>query len=188
MKISVNVSTKKVTAELIALGSESKAAISRALNKTSTGVREEAVRIVGSKLDIKKGMIRKRITAYTSFGLAARVTISAKPSPLLDFKKVSFARRTRQGVSFVRVPGGPRKRLKHAFILQLNSGPRVMERAKGPGGRFVGRLPVKAVVSTSAANLIRSPAILASLLAYAEDRFAREIEREVRFRIGRRQG
>ena len=188
MRIDIKVDTKAANAAFIALGREAHTAVGRSLDRTIVGVRQLATDMTLAELNLKATAVKKRMSIRRAHGtLEAAVTIAAKPSPLLDFKGTTFAKKSRRGVSFRPKRGGPRIRLAHAFILQLKSGPRVFERAR-VGGRFVARLPVKALTSTFVSQFISGTRQLGALRKYAERRFTKELASELLFRLKRRSG
>ena len=188
MRIDVRVDTRAVEAALKALGREGKAAAGRALDRTIVGMRQLATDMTLAELNLKEGAVKKRMSIRRAHGtLEAAVRIAAKPSPLLDFKGTSFSKKSRRGVAFKPKRGGSRIRLKHAFILNLKSGPRVFERAR-VGGRFVGRLPVVALTSTFVAQFISGARQLGALRQYGVRRFTNEFRHELNFRLRRRMG
>ncbi len=183
MQVELKVETAAVKAALDALGKQGKAAAGRALDRTIVGTREVAVDMALAELNLRPAKARKRITSRRSFGtLEARVTVKAAPSPLLDFVGTSFAKKSRRGVAVRTMKKGARVRLRHAFILQLKSGPRVFERARS-GGRFVRKLPVVALTSLFVAQLLGKPKRLRALSSYAVRRFDKEFRSELAFRV-----
>lgn len=193
MRIDVRVDTKAVNAALAALGREGKAACSRALNRTIVGMKTLAVDMTLAELNLKKEKVNKRITVRRSFGtLDAAITIAAKPSPFLDFKGTTFSQKSRRGVAFKTKRGGQRTRFKHAFILQLNSGPRVFlhdySKAKRMTGRGRMEYPLKQPTSTLVAQFLGGPRQLGALKQYGVRRFTDEFRSELNFRLRRRTG
>ncbi len=188
MRVDVQINTQAITRAFEALGKESRAAVGRALDRAITSTSVLAVKMTAAEINMRPAKIKKRLKVRRAFGtLSVAMTVTAKPSPLMDFVGTSFARKRRGGVSFRPLVGGGRTQLKHAFILQLKGGPRVFERARHAGGRFVGRYPLKALTGTFVSQFLGgSP--LKYLADHAEKTFTSVLREELNFRLKRRTG
>lgn len=151
------------------------AAAVRALNRTATTVRAEAVKRIRERYNLKAAAVRKqiRINRARRGRLVSEVLVSGRHIPLYDFA----ARQVKRGVT-VRVTK-QRKEVKGAFIATM------------PGGhvgvfvrRGKSRLPIRELFSISLPQAFTQKQILAALRKVAAERFDIELARELKFRTG----
>ncbi len=153
-------------------------AIAYALNRSIKSVGAEGGRLVRNELTMKAPAVRKRLTvskARTS-DLEARLSVGAKPSPLTDF---AGTRQTAKGVSVKIKKHGSRKVIRHAFLTRFKSGRYTAATREIRNGKRVARLPIRQLVSTSLAAVVRKPLVLGKLASHARERFGIEFEREL---------
>lgn len=119
-------------------------AMSRALNKTVTGIRTDMVSLLRSRYNIKATALRKRIVIVraTYAKLAASATSSGQRIHLTD---VAGTRQTKKGVSVDVKKSTGRKLIPSAFIARgQRSGKLMVFRRAESGGKMVGRTPIEA--------------------------------------------
>ena len=109
---------------------------SRAINRSLTSVRAEAVSLIGLDLNLTATKIRESFTMNnaTVANPTGSVVSKSKPIPLIDFNGTREL--ARGGVSVQVKRTGERVKLLHAFIATMKSGHRgVFEREAGNFGR-----------------------------------------------------
>lgn len=109
---------------------------SRAINRSLTSVRAEAVTLIALDLNMTQTKIRDSFTMYkaTVANPTGGVVSKSKPIPLIDF--IGTRALARGGVSVQVKRTGERVKLLHAFIATMKSGHRgVFEREAGNFGR-----------------------------------------------------
>lgn len=118
-------------------------ALSRALNKTTTGVRTDMVSLIRKDYNYKAAAIRSRIkiNRATYAQLSASVISSGRDVHLTD---VTGTRQTAKGVSVNVKKSTGRKLIPRAFIRGVKSGKQIVFRRAEIGGKMVGRKPIVA--------------------------------------------
>ena len=109
---------------------------SRAINRSLTSVRAEAVSLIALDLNLTQTKIRNSFTMVraTISNPSGAVVSQSKPIPLIDFNGTRAL--ARGGVSVQVKRTGARERLIHTFIATMASGHRgVFEREAGNFGR-----------------------------------------------------
>ena len=109
---------------------------SRAINRSLTSVRAEAVSLISLDLNLSQTKIRDSFTMNkaTVSNPTGSVVSSSKPIPLIDFNGTREL--ARGGVSVQVKKTGARVKLLHAFVAVMKSGHRgVFEREAGNFGR-----------------------------------------------------
>lgn len=148
-------------------------AVARTLNRTATTARAEAARLINGVYNIRIGAAKDqmRIERATRRDLRARVRVSGRPIPLIDFS----ARQTGKGVS-VKVKNA-RKVVSHAFIATM---PRT-----GHTGVFVrkgkGRLPIRQLFSLSLPAAFTQKEIIEAVIKVATSRFGEVLGQEMNY-------
>jgi Prophage minor tail protein Z (GPZ) len=189
--ISVNASTRKITAGAIPNPKDEIRAIVRAVNKTAMQARTQAVRevrIVG--YNIKASTVRKAITLYRARGddPVARLRARGLPIPLIEYG----AKQTKGGVS-VRVKSG-RRTLRHAFIATMKSGHKGVFVREGKGhkrvtkkGRsYMSGLPIKELYGPSIPDSLSNEAVEKTLAKFIADKYPAILEHELAWLASKR--
>lgn len=169
--------------------------IGRTLNRTAATVKTHASREMRSRINLQKAVIDKAISSkrsneiqnLTALGLGRawfEIRYSGKPFGIRDFD----ARQVARGVTFKVSRIGRRKvytrQGKKGFIVDRFGGhvfTRVGEDPPGPG-----RAPIKKASGPSIPQFAATRRVQAELIKYAQEFWARELERNIRFAIGRR--
>lgn len=184
--IEAKVDLTEVRRAIALLGREGTAALAVTVDRTLAGTRELITDMTRAELNIKAAAVKKRVSVQRNRrALEGKVTVAAKPSPLLDFVGTTFRKRSRGGVAIRIKRGGKRTVLRHAFVLDLASGRRVFERARA-GGRFVSRKPLVALTSTFVSQFISGARQIGAITRYVQVRFRREMASQLHFRLSRK--
>jgi hypothetical protein len=157
--------TEALTRRLLEIGQDAPKAATRAVNKTVTGLKTAATRLVGRELGVTRvtlvGTKEKRtdfftVTKATYTNQVGVLGVSTRRLPLILFS----ARETSTGVTY-RLPGG-RGHLPGAFLATMQSGhtgvyrrarPSVRQSAGRPGTSF--NLPIDEAFGPSPGAVIR---------------------------------
>jgi hypothetical protein len=150
-------------------------AIARALNRAAVSTRAVMARAVAADLGLNVGTVREEIRiqeAKPGRGeLTARLTVSGKRIPLIDFK----ARATRRGGVTARLPGGT-GRYPNAFIATMRSGHTgVFQRRGAP------RLPIYELRGPSLPHVFSK--YIPEGLARGEESIQKNLQSELRFAL-----
>jgi hypothetical protein len=162
------------------LGAKAPRAIARALNRAAVSTRTVMASAVAKDTGLKVGTIREQLRIEQAKPvegkLAARITVSGKRIPLIDFRArgPEPSRGRGRGVS-ARLPGG-KGRYPHAFIATMKSGHRgVFQR------RAQTRLPVYELHGPSLPHVFVKH--IAVGLARGEESLAKNLAHELRFAL-----
>jgi len=150
-------------------------AIKRSLNRTITGVRTAASRSVRQHLTLKAKDVNKELSVRraNTRTLSAAVDIQATAVGLIKFR----ARATRRkGVTVQVKKRGGRKQVPNAFIRTMDSGHRGVFVRRG-----LARLPIRELLSTSVQQYLKDDEVLNPLQRYANERFTRDLTKNVEF-------
>lgn len=171
--------------------------VSRALNKTLTGVKTDASAEIRTIITAKKAAVDATfsIGKATPQHLSAVIVSRGKPLPLIDFG----ARQTVQGVSVQVKKTSPRTVVSGAFIRTMRSGhkgvfwrewhaaPRKpvnknLAYAKLPK-RF--RLPMAERFGPRVPDILSNEPVIAAVLRKADDRLHKNLEHETDYELSR---
>lgn len=125
-------------------------AIRRAANRTATTARSRVVKKIAETMTLTQKRIRQdtKILRANFSNLTAKVSVSGKPIPLINFKHGS---QLKTGIN-VEVRRGQKVKYKHRFIAQMPTGyTGIFERALLASGKPVGRLPIEEIYGPSTA-------------------------------------
>lgn len=153
-------------------------AISAALNRTTDGVRTDAVREVTETYDIKAKDVRANIGIKKSNPSTLRASVSGKgsPIPLINFRVTpSKPGRQKPGTvlrASVKRSGG--RPIPGAFVAQFKSGHvGVMQRISKS------RLPVRELFGPAVPQMMGEEKVQKEVLARAEERFGKRLDHEI---------
>lgn len=188
MQIQVTVDLTKVKRELDALGKrDARAAVNRALSRATRSTAAEASKAVREDLNVKATALRGRegrtITSTTPRQGSASVKIRGQGIPLSLFRGT---RQTRAGLSIQVLKSGARRVLRRGRFLHPTKGTAI-QRSRD-GGEPVPRVPTDVLFGPAIAQFIGRKDRLAKLQDHALTRFLIELEREILFRLRRKQG
>ena len=178
--------------------------LTRAVNKTLTGVRTDAVGEIYKDLNLTKTRIRKdfKIKKMTWSYLTARIISKGAPVGLAAF---TGTRQTKKGVSVKVKRSGKRSILKHAFIADAEktatfgsitrthvfwrkySGPRSKPRVGFSYGALPRkyRLPVERLIGPRIQDIFDEPKVMKPVMKMADDRLAVNLQRELNFELSK---
>lgn len=208
LEININpAQIREIEAMFAGIKNGSKRVLTRAVNKTLTGVKTDMVDEAYQDLNVTKKIIRDAIrinrAAWTK--LTGKASRTGKPLALAKF---SGTRQTKKGVSAKVLRAGARSILKHAFIAKMKSGhigvfwreeqvgtatrkwtpeqaawfgtlPRT---PKGIGGL---RTHIQELSGPRVEDILSSPDHWRVIEAKAGDRFVKNMEHEVNFELSR---
>ncbi|MCC7200903.1 MAG: phage tail protein [Gammaproteobacteria bacterium] len=149
-------------------------ALVRALNKTATSVRAEAVRIIRRGRQVKAKTVREAIAVRRANKalMVAEVIVSGRPIPLRDYA----ARQIGRGVS-VNVTG-KRKVVAGAFQVQKIGNNVFIRQGKK-------RLPIKKLYGPSLPSVFNADAIQKAVERMALDTLRKRFNEEVRYELSK---
>jgi hypothetical protein len=169
--------------------------IGRTLNRTANSVRSRASRDLRTRMNLQKSVIDKAITRrrsneiqnLTALALGRawfEISYSGKPFPLRDFA----AKQVRSGVSFKVTKAGRRavylRQGRKGFLVQRLGGNVFVRTTDDPAGPQ--KAKIQKVFGPSIPQFAATKRVQNELIEYARDFWARELERNIRFAIGRR--
>jgi hypothetical protein len=166
----------------------------RAVNRTLTGMRTDAVREIQKEITPKAKVIRSSFKikkAYQSHPKGS-LTSEGRPLNLVHFR----ARQTKKGVSVQVKKQKKRKLLKHAFIAKLGYKPRVYWRKyKGPRKKvrpinyaalpFLFRFPVKPLHGPRIPDILSNDDVMNRLEEKADERLKKNFNHELKYFLGK---
>lgn len=170
--------------------------IARALNKTLTGVRKDAVKEIQKTITPKAKVIRKtfKISKATVFRPTGVILSTGKPLGLIHFK----ARQTKKGVTLQIKKKEPRKFLKHAFIATMPSGHKGVFWREYKGTRGATRkgmayaaiprkyrLPIKELYGPRVPDILSNEPVMKPILDKAKRRLRKNFSHELNFLFSR---
>ena len=165
--------------------------IGRTLNRTASSVMARASREMRTRVNLKKAVIDKAISkrrsneiqTLTALGLGRawfEIRYSGKPFGIRDFD----ARETAKGVTFKVARIGRRK----LYVRKGNKG-FIVDKF---GGHIFTRIgegrQIKKASGPSIPQFAATKRVQASLIQYAQEFWARELERNIKYTISRRKG
>lgn len=165
--------------------------IGRTLNRTASSVMSRASREMRTRVNLKKAVIDKAISkrrsneiqTLTALGLGRawfEIRYSGKPFGIRDFD----ARETAKGVTFKVARIGRRK----LYVRKGNKG-FIVDKF---GGHIFTRIgegrQIKKASGPSIPQFAATKRVQASLIQYAQEFWARELERNIKYTISRRKG
>lgn len=169
--------------------------IGRTLNRTANSVRSRASRDLRTRMNLQKSVIDQAISRRRSneiqnltaleLGRAwFEIRYSGKPFPLRDFA----AKQVRSGVSFKVTKAGRRsiylRQGRKGFLVQRLGGNVFVRTTDDPAGPQ--KAKIQKVFGPSIPQFAATKRVQNELIEYARDFWARELERNIRFAIGRR--
>jgi len=179
-------------------------ALTRAINKTLTGVRTDKTNEAGKILNMKKTDIRKavKINKATWSNMSAKVSRKGKPVALAKFKNT---RQTRKGVSVLVKVGGQRTILRHAFLATMKSGhvgvfwrkddtfvgyadsPKLTGAAYGALPEHY-RLPIRELYGPRVEDILADEKVMARIVKSANERLQKNLDHEVSYLLTQARG
>ena len=186
MKIDMRVDARAVTLQLDRLRADVIGpAASRALNRTATSVRAEAVRAMRRTLPLSAKSLRSRLKIESSNQrtLTARIVARRDYDPSLGQFSPTWRQRQPGGAT-VKLPGRPRQAVAGAFVARTRYGRDAVFRRVGRA-----RTPLQFLRASDIGLPTVSAAFLqaagdAALTRYARDKFRGFLAREIQFRRG----
>lgn len=179
MKVDIRSNLKEVARGLPKLRSDllDKATV-KALNRAATSVRSEASKEIRKEYNIKATVAKGQITIIraTALKLTATVKASGKRIPLSEFG--ARWNRNMPGTSVKVKTKGPRKIVKHAWMMPTPSGKMGVFRRVGKN-----RYPVEFLLSVGIAQAFASKAVSEKLVEIAQDRFEVVLGQEIKFQL-----
>lgn len=168
-------------------------AAARALNRTASAAKQEAIRAVSDEIGGESGRGRKALSrAFTIFNatwtkLVATIYTRGKPIPLIFFD----ARQTPEGV--VANVSGKQITRRGAFIKKIYGAQSVwLRKYRGTGstkltkpGALRGRFPVKKLYGPSVASVALSKRVLTRIEAKIREKWPENFRRELQYRLSR---
>jgi hypothetical protein len=169
--------------------------IGRTLNRTADSVRSRASRDLRQRMNLQKSVIDQAISRrrsneiqnLTALALGRawfEIRYSGKPFPLRDFA----AKHVRSGVSFKVTKAGRRaiylRQGRKGFLVQRLGGNVFVRTTDDPAGPQ--KAKIQKVFGPSIPQFAATKRVQNELIEYARDFWARELERNIRFAIGRR--
>jgi hypothetical protein len=169
--------------------------IGRTLNRTADSVRSRASRDLRQRMNLQKSVIDQAISRrrsneiqnLTALALGRawfEIRYSGKPFPLRDFA----AKQVRSGVSFKVTKAGRRaiylRQGRKGFLVQRLGGNVFVRTTDDPAGPQ--KAKIQKVFGPSIPQFAATKRVQNELIEYARDFWARELERNIRFAIGRR--
>ena len=178
----------------------------RAINKTLTGVRTDAVKEISNIITPTKKIIRSTISLHkaTPYKLSGSVVSFGRPLPLLHY----LAKPTKKGVSVKIKRAGKRKLFKHAWIGSPSPGgkahTRVLIRRVSPPHRTkassklpwkrmqkaglipkAARLPLDALAGPRVADIFSNDAVFDAVSKKAWPRLKKNFDHEIDYELSR---
>lgn len=171
--------------------------MTRAVNKTMTGIRTDAVQEIYNVLNLTKKRIRRdfAIRKMTWSSPEARIVSIGKPVSLTTF---SGTREVKSGVSVKVKRTGSRKIIKRAFIEATKGGskqafwreyqgPRTMFR---PGVSYARlprkyRYPIRRLTGPRIQDIYDDPMVMNKVMKKADDRLSKNLDRETAYLLSR---
>ena len=159
-------------------------AYSRALNKTTTGVRTDLVTLAREEYTFKAKAVRSRIRVKRSSwsNLESSVTSTGGGVLLTDF---TGTRQTKKGLSVNIKKSTGRDVLEHAFKNRANSGKYVSMWRAIEDGRRVGRYPVEAIYGPHPEHVYNAPENWPRIEARADERLSENFTHEIDYVLTR---
>lgn len=169
--------------------------VGRTLTRTASSVRSRASREMRSRINLQKATIEKAITVRRSNDIQKirmlellrawfEIRYSSKPFGIRDFD----ARETKRGVTFKVSKVGTRKlyvRKGNKGFTVDRFGGHVFSRV-GPDPPGPAKAKIKKATGPSIPQFAATKRVQADLIKYAQEFWARELERNIRFAISRR--
>ena len=164
---------KRVRAMLAAVPNGMGRVMSRAINRTATGARSQAVKAIAAESGLQQKTIRQKVTILRANmrHWAATIRIRDTRVPMITLG----AKQTKRGVTVRDKAGGGRRLIASAFIATMPSGHTGVFKRRGAK-----RLPIAEQMTDSLARYFEETAGLAGrILAASEERLSREIDSQV---------
>ncbi|MFW6085221.1 MAG: phage tail protein, partial [Gemmatimonadota bacterium] len=156
-------------------------AAARAINRTATTTRKEAVRAIAKHMGVRQKDVRDSTRIH-------RARPSVSPQAVIEFRGRSLnlirfkARQIKRGVSAA--PWGRRRVFPMAFIANIRGSRAVMVRKK-IGGKRVGRLPIRPVRGPGVAKTAADEALARARRETVARVLPERLERELAFYASR---
>lgn len=156
-------------------------AAARALNKTATTVRSDAVKLIAKRMGLKQKDVRDGtdVKKARANRLEAQITFRGRAFNLIRFK----ARQTAKGVSAA--PFGRRRIYRSSFIATMPGGGTIVARRVRRGGGLVGRLPIQALFGPSIVVVATQEEVLRQLERRARELLPERLERQLTYELDR---
>lgn len=159
----------------------------RALNRAIDKAQTEANKAIRERYNLKARAVRQafsKMRAHKNQSFyTAELRVRGSNIPLIEFAAQWAGVKTPVGASVKVLRGGPRKRIRGAFIAQMNSGYRgVFERSGRMGRQKNPRLErIAELVGISIPRSFASKVVRQATDQAARDMFARVFEQQLRF-------
>lgn len=176
----------------------------RALNTTLTGVKTDASAEIRNVITAKKAAVDGtfRIVRATVTQMSGLFESKGKPLPLIDFA----ARQTKSGVSVQVRKDRPRSVVEGAFIATVRTKAQAAQEITGHKGVFWRqwhgskspkkkiaygklpkrfRLPIAQLFGPRVPDILSNAPVMANVLAKAEERLHKNMERELNFELSK---
>jgi len=186
VKIDVRLDARAVSLQLDRLRDDTIGpAASRALNRTATSVRAEAVRAIRRQLPLPAKSIRGRlkIEASTRLSLTARIVARRDYDPSLGLFSPTWRQRQPVGAS-IKLPGKPRQSVAGAFVARTRYGRSAVFRRVGRARTPLQFLRASDVGLPTVTSAFLQAAGDAALMRLARDKFRAAFARELTYRQG----
>lgn len=196
MKVSVDTRQfSEVKAALLGIKGGYEKVVSRAMNKTLSGVKTDASAEIRKELNVKAAIVAKELSVRTSTYkyLNGHLVDVSKPLGLIHFG----ARATQKGVSVQVRKASSRVLLKHAFIHGKYKGaeqvywrktvfglPRKPGMAYGALPKKPYRLPIEKLTGPRVADFFSKDAVMNPVMGKAGDRLGKNLAHETEFLLG----
>lgn len=171
----------KATRDLAEIQNGLPKAYARALNKTTTGVKTDLVRLISEDYNYYVAKVRERIILHkATWSFLTSIVVSSGRQPHLTDVKETVEKKP-QGV-FVNVQKSTgRQRIPRAFIAPGRTSGKliVWHRASAGDGRLVGRMPIEARRPPHPENIYNTPANWAIIQKQAQARLDENFAHEV---------
>lgn len=182
MKIAARFDVRAATLDLQALADSAvPEAVARALNRTATSVRAQAIRQIRKSLPVTARAMRGRLRIWRASRLRRNAVIAATRDydPPLFLFNPKWKPRQPVGAT-IRQPGGGRQAVAGAFLASTPYGRPAVFRRVGRARKPLKFLRASDIGLPTVAAAFLQAAADATLLTRARERFAREIANEMR--------
>lgn len=157
--------------------------LTRAINKSMTGIRTDATAEIYKELNLTKKRIRKdfKIRKMTWTKLEAWINSKGKPVGLASF---TGTWQTKKGVS-AKVKRATRKKvIRHAFTNPVGGIKHAFLRKK-VGGVRVGRYPIERLTGPRIQDIYANKQVMARVLKKADARMSKNLNRELNYELSK---
>ncbi|MEE9452560.1 MAG: phage tail protein [Gammaproteobacteria bacterium] len=152
-------------------------AASRALNKTITSTRTQAVRFIAKDIGIKQKLVRDNISLYRANRRTLQASLTARRN---RFKLIDIDPKAKQNTVGINFKGqGKRRVIPHAFIIRRTSGnKRAIVKRKGKS-----RYPIFELKGPSVATVFRKNPAMTLMEKTAQVAWVKNFTRELNYEL-----